>query len=170
MKSPIRLALILSLLCISILNAETWQYISPGLRIGHNEKHGWELSFQLTLGVLSDGLGRSVPGVTVGATKGMGYHGFYTDLQVTRNVSYDIYKLTGFDGDIFDFPFFGGIGIGKSFYIFDGEKQYYNRFKAYYGLFGFASYEYRFAKKFQNYHNMGAIGVCPLPASNNWQL
>ena len=158
--------LLIILLATIGLHAESWTYISPGIRLGYNKYDGIEFSFQITNGILADNIGRNIPGVTLGATWNKNYHAYYTDLQLGRPGFFDF--SANLEG-----PLFWGGGIGGMIVIYDKNKvsdyiEYYNRTKLWAGCFGLVSYEYRWSLKHDNIHNWGVVGMFPLPTSPNW--
>ncbi len=165
--------ILIILLTIITVHAETWIYISPGIRLNYNEVTGFEFSLQITNGYISESLGKNIPGITIGAIWNKNYHGFYSDLQLGRPGFFDLYTI--FKTDYLAPPLFSGFGIGKLILIYDKDKyskrkRYYNKVKLWAGCFGLASYEYRWSNKYKNYHNWGIMGIFPLPASNNWTM
>ncbi len=158
--------LFIILIMLINLHAEWWSYISPGIRLGYSKYEGLELSVQITNGIISDHLGKNIPGITVGATLNKNYHAFYSDLQIGRPGFFD------FSSNI-EGPLFWGAGIGGMILIYDKDKvtdyiEYYNRTKFWVGCIGLASYEYRWSLQHDNIHNWGIIGMIPLPTSPNW--
>ena len=161
-----RIVFFISLL--AFLHAESdLFYGSPGFRIGYNKDRGFDYSFQVTFGCILEKFGRNVPGITIGITQINKCKGFYADLQIGRNLFFDIYEITN-NEDFKKIPIFSGIGIGKLIYQHKTGIRAYNRVKVWTGSISLLTYECNWSSKYDNFYSYGGMGVFPLPLTD-WQ-